>query len=154
VCIFSQSSSLFGRRICERVHSQFNKSSRLSYDFYSCVDILTGTFSASLSLLNVGMLDCVSMDVTLPYQIVWGNQFRVFEPRLPVVDGSSDVADSLEQSLYVSSPLSTDCRESLQAGSRLFVQLIFSQKSFSFCSLPVSPRWMNMVLPGFHQTAA
>jgi hypothetical protein len=94
------------------------------------------------------------MNVPLPYQILLGNQLSVFEPRLPVVNGSSDVADSLKQSWYVSNPLSTACRASLQARSGLFAQLIFFSKSFSFHSLPVSPRWMNMVLSGFHQTAA
>jgi uncharacterized membrane protein len=49
--------------------------------------VLTRAFSGSLSLVEIGILGYVAMDVTPHYQTaLWGTQFRVFKPRLSLVE--------------------------------------------------------------------
>jgi hypothetical protein len=52
----------------------------------------------------------------------------------------------LQELVCEHSPVPSTCRANLQAGIELFGHLVFSWKVVSYSSLPVFPRWSNVLL--------
>jgi hypothetical protein len=97
----------------------------------------------SLPLLNVGMLDCMAMDVAPPYQTALGGiHSGCLSPGCSWWDGSSGVEGSPkwshEEVRCEQSPAPTVHRASLEGRIELFGPVFFSWKSVSFSSTSFS----------------